>query len=403
MGFAMASTPPLPKDLSVKIARNDPDRVRLYRFRYGVLVEELGASPSGADHETMLVHDPQDEGATHLFLVAGRELIATLRINFGTDTPMPQPLYEAFQLDKFEDFPATDLSFTSALVVAARWRGSPVLSVLLGAAYKMCRERHVRFDFCHCTPTLLALYQRLGYRRYGNNFVEEAGLQVPLVLLTEDLRHLKDVRSPLFQLAAKYENSTDALLWFGRHFPDFERATETVNMSEDDFWVYLTRRLHTAPHESVPLLRDLTKDEAKRLAAAGSVLTCKAGETLIRRGDMGNEMFVLLSGAVEVRIGPKGKQVIDTLDRGAIFGEMAFLSEVRRTASVVALSDVEVLVITQKYLRDIMESMPKIACRVLFNLSLVLCERLANSTANLSAGAKSASPAAETTRKQQVA
>jgi CRP-like cAMP-binding protein len=104
-----------------------------------------------------------------------------------------------------------------------------------------------------------------------------------------------------------------------------------------------------------------------------------------------------------VRIGPKGKQVIDTLDRGAVFGEMAFLSEVRRTATVVALSDVEVLVITQKYLRDIMESMPEIACRVLFNLSLVLCERLANSTANLSAGAKAASPAVETARKQQVA
>lgn len=399
----MASNPPLPKDLSVQIARDDADRIRIYRFRYGVLVEELGGRPSGADAKTMLVHTPQDDEATHLFLVAGRELIASLRIDFGTDTPMPQPLYEAFQLDKFEDFPATDLSFTSALVVAERWRGSPVLSVLLGAAYKMCRQRNVRFDFCHCSPALLALYQRLGYRRYGTNFVEEAGLQVPLVLLTEDLRHLKQVRSPLFPLAAKYANSTDTLLWFGRHFPDFERATETVNMSEDEFWIYLTRRLHTAPHESVPLLRDLTKDEAKRLAAAGSILTCKAGETLIRRGDMGNEMFVLLSGAVEVRIGPKGKQVIDTLDRGAIFGEMAFLSEVRRTATVVALSDVEVLVITQKYLRDIMESMPEIASRVLFNLSLVLCERLASSTASLSDEGKPAGPPAAGAATRRVA
>lgn len=39
------------------------------------------------------------------------------------------------------------------------------------------------------------------------------------------------------------------------------------------------------------------------MIAVGSVLSCKAGEALIKQGELGNEMFILLSGAVESRAG----------------------------------------------------------------------------------------------------
>jgi CRP-like cAMP-binding protein len=155
-------------------------------------------------------------------------------------------------------------------------------------------------------------------------------------------------------------------------------------MNEDDFWVFLTQQLHEPPHASIPLLRGLSKQEAKKVIAVGTVLTCRAGEALIKQGELGNEMFILLSGAVEVRAGDENGRPIARFDRGDIFGEVAFLSEVERSATVVALSYIQVLVLTQKLLLKLMKTMPEIACKMQFALSLILCERLAKSTGTLS-------------------
>jgi hypothetical protein len=100
--------------------------------------------------------------------------------------------------------------------VAPRWRDSPALSILFTAAFKMSKERNVRFDFCHCAPAQLQLYQRLGYRRYAANFSDKTGLRVPMVMLLDDIRHLKRVRSPLFRIACKYENNSATAVWFSR-------------------------------------------------------------------------------------------------------------------------------------------------------------------------------------------
>ncbi|MBT5037704.1 MAG: cyclic nucleotide-binding domain-containing protein, partial [Rhodospirillaceae bacterium] len=173
-------------------------------------------------------------------------------------------------------------------------------------------------------------------------------------------------------------------VWFSRKFPEANQATALVEMDEDNFWVYLTQQLHEPPHSSIPLLNGLTNEEAKKVIAVGTVLTCSAGEALIRQGELGNEMFILLSGAVEVRAGDEKGRPIAQFDCGDIFGEVAFLSEVERSATVVALSDIKVLVVTQNMLCKLMKTMPEIACKVQFNLSLVLCERLASSTDTLS-------------------
>ena len=47
---------------------------------------------------------------------------------------------------------------------------------------------------------------------------------------------------------------------------------------------------------------------------------------------------------------------------------------------MVATDDVEVLVLTQDYLKRAMAAMPEVAAQVLFNLSLILCRRLKDAT-----------------------
>ena len=153
-------------------------------------------------------------------------------------------------------------------------------------------------------------------------------------------------------------------------------------MSEDEFWEFVTDRLQQTPLVGIPLLAGLSFTEAKQvLTHVGTVLRCKKGDHIVRAGDTGHEMFVLLAGGVEVRGG--ADQVLATMARGDLFGEIALFSESRRTADVIGTEDSEVLVLTQDFLERSMKSVPDIVVKVLFNLTKILCDRLGASTRQL--------------------
>lgn len=67
----------------------------------------------------------------------------------------------------------------------------------------------------------------------------------------------------------------------------------------------------------------------------------QAGEQVFQEGDIGKEMFVVVSGSVEIyRQTPEGgRKVLATLSSGEMFGEMALVAEGRRFASARAAAD----------------------------------------------------------------
>lgn len=57
------------------------------------------------------------------------------------------------------------------------------------------------------------------------------------------------------------------------------------------------------------------------------------GDVLFKAGDVGDEMYIVLDGALEVRV---DERTIDTATRRAIIGEMALIDEAPRSATVLA-------------------------------------------------------------------
>ena len=380
------------RGLSALSANTEAARKRVQRFRYGVIVDELGQTPPGTDSDARMLYDPLDEGAAVLYVESDNRVVASLRLRHAAASSLPSNMEDKYQLSRFVEFGKGALATTGGITIDREWRNTPILAVLLASVFKLCRENQVRFDFCQCTPDQLRLYRRLGYRHYAPAFSDGSGLKVPLVLLTEDLPYLSAVKSPFLNIAKGYDNPPETRNWFSREFPDADVAGSAPDMNEDDFWVYLARRLHDTPQESVPLLNGLDSASAKKLVSSGAVLRCGAGETLLKAGESAAEMYVLLAGALEVRGGDDNKTVIATLSQGAVFGEVGFLSEEKRTADVVSLAESEVLVLTRDFLEKLMETNPKIAARVLFNLSLTMCERLAENTARLGIDAAPQAP-----------
>ncbi len=122
--------------------------------------------------------------------------------------------------------------------------------------------------------------------------------------------------------------------------------------------------------KSVPLFARCSKKELGEIASLADEIDLPENKSLIRQGERGREFFVLLDGEVDiVRDGTK----IDTMHSGDFFGEIALVSNVPRTATVIANKPIRVLVITDRDFRMLLEHTPQLQLKVLE----ALAERLA--------------------------
>ena len=112
----------------------------------------------------------------------------------------------------------------------------------------------------------------------------------------------------------------------------------------------------------VPLFAGCSKSELRELAKTADELDLREGTVLTREGRPGREFFVLVDGTA--RVSKAGRKIAE-LRAGDWFGEIALITNSPRTATVTATSPVDVLVITDRRFRTLVETMPSIALKVL--------------------------------------
>lgn len=121
------------------------------------------------------------------------------------------------------------------------------------------------------------------------------------------------------------------------------------------------RSLRVLQH--VRLLSTLNKEELISLSEHITICHYKAGEMLIKQGDQGDKMYVLVEGALQVLLNaPDGKELISvaTLAPPDFFGELSVLIGDPRSATVVAISDVELYEISRDTMSHLFELHPDI-------------------------------------------
>jgi CRP/FNR family transcriptional regulator, cyclic AMP receptor protein len=114
--------------------------------------------------------------------------------------------------------------------------------------------------------------------------------------------------------------------------------------------------------KTVPLFAGCSKSELRELAKTADELDIREGTVLTREGRTAKEFFVLVDGTADVT--KAGKKIAE-LKAGDWFGEIALITDGPRTATVTATSPVDVLVITDRRFRTVVETMPSIALKVL--------------------------------------
>ena len=130
--------------------------------------------------------------------------------------------------------------------------------------------------------------------------------------------------------------------------------------------------MHEDTLARVDLFRGLDKKDLRLLAASCQERKYPAGSTLMKQGDTGVGLYVIISGKVRVTRASspdRAEEELDIVGTGSVLGEMALLDDLPRSATVTAVEDVTALLLPVWEFRTTLQSHPDIAVRLLAVLS----------------------------------
>jgi hypothetical protein len=149
-------------------------------------------------------------------------------------------------------------------------------------------------------------------------------------------------------------------------------------------WDLLSVKLGRDPGRTIPMLAGLRPAQSRIVVLMGEMRKFGPGETIVRRGELGEDMFVIIQGNVGVWAGEgEERRRVSELGRGDVFGEMALVRHNERSADVIAADEVEVLAVNERFLERIQRRYPRIASKVFLNLTRILSDRLERMTDQL--------------------
>jgi CRP/FNR family transcriptional regulator, cyclic AMP receptor protein len=111
----------------------------------------------------------------------------------------------------------------------------------------------------------------------------------------------------------------------------------------------------------VPLFASLSTRQLRHVAGLAKIRRFHDGAVMMRAGDAGDAMYVLLDGRATVRVS-RGRGV--GIEMGAFVGELALLDDGPRTATVVADGPVVALSVSRASFRKLLRSEPPIAVAI---------------------------------------
>jgi len=153
----------------------------------------------------------------------------------------------------------------------------------------------------------------------------------------------------------------------------FDPRTDRLPFNDPDE-AELARADATAPsHDArirhlqrVPLFSGFTEDELRRVAELSRISEAAAGTVVTQIGEPGDSFFIIIDGAVAVRT-PVGAG--SQLQPGDFFGEMSLLDGEPRSATIVATTDLRLLIVDRSHFWRLLDEAPDLVRRMLTILS----------------------------------
>ncbi len=134
----------------------------------------------------------------------------------------------------------------------------------------------------------------------------------------------------------------------------------------------------------MPLFQRLTERDLLRIMQVADVISFDSGQTVFQEGERGDELFIVLTGSVEIS---RGGLVLNEAGPGDHIGEMALIRSMPRSATVKAVEAVELIALRRADFFEILRKEHELAVKLLWQFLGVLADRLDQTSRDL-AGAR---------------
>jgi len=109
------------------------------------------------------------------------------------------------------------------------------------------------------------------------------------------------------------------------------------------------------------LFKSLDEAGRQRLLQSGFVMRFDAGDVILREGDRGETMYLVMEGQVRIETtAPSGTLPLAELGRGACVGEVSVLTGSPRTATVTAITPVKAVTFARHRITRLLDENPKV-------------------------------------------
>jgi predicted GNAT family N-acyltransferase len=358
-------------------AVTEDERAAIYRQRYDIYVEEMQRYREIADHDRRWLKEPVDDVSRLFYAVRDGKLVGSIRLTLGKDAPLSHRLIGKYSLAPFlEEVGADALIVGERFMVDKAWRGTDVLFQMLTAYVQLVNEERIQLMIGDCEPHLLNVYQALGFRPYdaANINSPDAGYLIPLVIVAEDMDYLRRLKSPLVKVMTDFGDDHRVPDCVDRLVNKPSGVTSERLVEIADYWQEVYGALEDLEAHRVGIFDGMSDDQAQLCLAKSAIIDCQPGDRILKKGNTAQNLFVLLSGAIEVR---NGDDVVAVILPGEVFGEIAFLLGRARTADVFAAAEgARIVSFSETVIRGMTDSDPAAAAHLMTNVSKMLCWRL---------------------------
>lgn len=380
-------------EITLRIASSDEDRAAIYRLRYELYVEDQQLFQNEADHERRRLTDEYDPYSQLLLAEAEGKVVGTLRLTTSAPVPFFDELRETYELSRLRGvLEDADMFVATRLLLRPEYRGTDLALRLIAKGCELAVEQDIELIVGNCEIHLLGHYEKFGFRSYGELYCHPTnGVLVRVALVTGDIEHLSRVRSPVLGVLRRRPElpAPQRLARIRSALAEHAAVTSKFLLTTGRYMGQVSELLSDVDG-LCGLIPDLTAAEARVLVERSHIMSCGAGDAIIRKGHVTRIIYLLLSGALEER--DEHGMIARIEERGTLVGELSFFSPGARTSDVVAGPEgARVLALNDGTLRALIAGHGPLAAKFLQFVACSLAEKL---RAQAATGKQSAAPPA---------
>lgn len=297
------------------------------------------------------------------------EIIGCIRITDAFQAKDVPSSKMEYKLDQFPDELLKKLKICTRLAVLKPYRKTPAALVLIARSFKNILDEGGQAALISCEPSLFTMYKRIGFRPIGPpNNSASGGYRIPMIFIP-DLEYMKKIKSPGVHLAkemnfSKYEPIRQ---WYKQFEQEHGKIELGVSQYRDE------DRFSRVDHI---ITKGLSEEGRKYFLKNAMAIKCKVDDVIVAEQDGGKAMGIVKKGIVKVVIDGR---IVVLLGKGDIFGEIAFVLNSKRTATLMAADPkTEVILFSVSAIKRLESNDDKIT--VWQNLAKVLAQRLVQQT-----------------------